>query len=353
MDLTLNETPIRTAKNYAINNIKLDNIEIPETIQEFNGLKFLGNTSDFEILEMNKFTEFKYGNGEFLENQIKEKSNKTISIKASKKESKELQLNFELSKENKELIENIEINLEENSKSTIILKYNSIDNICSYHNSKIRVMADKSSQADIIILNMLNINSNNFIAIENNLEENADIKYTIIDFGGKNSVTNYYSNLKGDNAKNTLNTVYLGNENQIIDLNYIMECYGKNTNAKMDVKGAIKDNCKKHFKGTIDFKKGAKKAIGDEKEYCTILSNTAKSISLPILLCMEEDVEGNHSTACGKIDKKNLFYLMTRGLTKQEAQKLIIRAGFNEIIENIEDEEIKKKIIEEIDAKLT
>ena len=67
MDLTLNETPIRTAKNYSINNINLENIEIPDNIQEFNGLKFLGNTTDFEILEMNKITEFKYGNGKILE----------------------------------------------------------------------------------------------------------------------------------------------------------------------------------------------------------------------------------------------------------------------------------------------
>jgi len=353
MKLTLNETPIRTAKNYAINNIKLENIEIPENIQEFNGLKFLGDIDEFEILEMNKFTEFKYGNGEFLENQIKDKSNKTIAINVTNTNNKELQLAYEFSEDNKNLIENIEIDLKEKSNSNIILKYKSIDNANAYHNSKIKVIANKEAKANIIILNMLNNKSNNFVAIENALEENADVKYSIIDFGGKNSITNYYANLKGDNSKNTLNTIYLGNREQVIDLNYIIECYGKNTIAKMDVKGAIKDNCKKHFKGTIDFKKGAKKAIGDEKEYCTILSNTAKSISLPILLCTEEDVEGNHSTACGKIDKKNLFYLMTRGLTKQEAQKLIIRAGFNEIIENIENEEIKKKIIEKIDAKLT
>ena len=353
MDLILNETPIRTARNYNINNMKLDNIEIPENIQEFNGLKLFGYIDDFEIIEMNKFTEFKYGNGDFLESQIKEKSNKTISIKASKKESKELQLNLEFSKENKDLIENIEINLEEASKSTIIIKYNSVDDTCSYHNSKIKVIANQNSKADIMILNMLNNVSNNFMEIENIIEENADLKYTIVDFGGKNSVTNYYSNLSGDNAINNLKTIYLGNQNQVIDLNYIIECYGKNTIAKMDVKGAIKDNCKKHFKGTIDFKKGAKKAIGDEKEYCTILSDTAKSISLPMLLCTEEDVEGSHSTACGKIDKKNLFYLMTRGLTKQEAQKLIIRAGFNEIIENIKNEEIKQEILGKIDVKLT
>ena len=353
MDLTLNETPIRTAKNYAINNIKLENIEIPENIQEFKSLKILGDIKDFEILEMNKFIEFKFGNGKFLENQIKDKSNKTISINVTNTNNKEVHLTYEFSEDNKDLIENIEINLKEKSNSTIVIDYKSIDNTEGYHNSKIKVIANKEAKANIIILNMLNNKSNNFVAIENVLEENADVKYTIIDFGGKNTVTNFYSYLKGDNSKNTLNTVYLGSGEQTIDLNYIMECYGKNTIAKMDVKGAIKDKCKKHFKGTIDFKKGAKKAIGDEKEYCIILSETAKSISLPMLLCTEEDVEGSHSTACGKIDKKNLFYLMTRGLTKQEAQKLIIRAGFNEIIETIKNEEIKTEILEKIDIKLT
>ncbi len=352
MNLEFNETPIRTAKNYNINNIKLENIEIPENIQEFGGLKFLGDITDFEILEMNKFTEFKYGNGEFLENQIKDKSNKNININAINNENKELQLDYKFSKDNKNLIENIEINLKEKSNSTIILKYKSIDNTDAYQNSKIKVIANKEAKAHIIILNMLNNKSNNFIAIENVLEENADVKYTIIDFGGKNSVTNYYANLNGDNSNNSLNTIYLGNEEQVIDLNYIMECYGKKANAKMDVKGAIDGICKKHFKGTIDFKKGCKKAIGDEKEYCTILSDTAKSISLPVLLCTEEDVEGSHSSACGKIDQEELFYLMTRGLTKTEAQKLIIRAGFNEIIEDIENEKIKKEILEQIDMKL-
>lgn len=352
MDLVLNNTPIRTAKNYSINNIKLENIDIPENLKEFKGLNFCRDVEKFEIIEMCQFSNFKYGNGEILENQIKEKSNKTITINVKNNDDKELQLNYDLSKVNNNLVQNLEIDLEENSKSTIIIKFETIDEIEAFNNSKIRVSANKKSIANIVILNMLNEYSNNFIEIENMIEENSNVQYTIIDFGGKNSITNYYSNLKGDLASNSLNTIYLGNKESIIDINYIMECYGAKTNAQINVKGAINDKCKKHFKGTIDFKKGSKKTIGEEKEYCTILSDTAKSISLPILLCTEEDVEGSHSTAAGKIDKKQLFYLMSRGLSKQEAQKLIIRAGFNEIIENIKNQEIKEFIIKEIDRKL-
>ena len=184
------------------------------------------------------------------------------------------------------------------------------------------------------------------------MKENADVKYTTAEFGGKNTVVNYYTNLEEENANNEIKTIYLGTEEQVIDLNYIVEAYGIKTNVDIDVKGAIKDKCKKHFKGTIDFKKGCKKSKGNENEYCTILSETAKSIALPMLLCTEEDVEGNHSTAAGKIDSKKLFYLMTRGLSKEDAEKLIVRAQFNNILEKIKNEEVKTEILEEIDKKI-
>ena len=80
-----------------------------------------------------------------------------------------------------------------------------------------------------------------------------------------------------------------------------------------------------------------------------LLSNKAKSIALPMLLCTEEDVEGNHSTASGKVDAKQLFYLMTRGLSYKEAVKLIVKANFQKIIDRINDEELRNVILKEID----
>ena len=194
--------------------------------------------------------------------------------------------------------------------------------------------------------------SNNFMSIQNNFEENAKVNYTIVDFGGKNSITNYYSNLLGDFSDNTLNTIYLGKEDQLFDLNYIAELRGKKTNIDIEVQGALKDKAKKHFKGTIDFKKGCKKATGNENEACMLLSDTAKSLALPMLLCSEEEVEGNHSSSAGKIGEKELFYIMSRGFELKEAMKLMVRARFNEILERIENEELKNQIIDEIEKRL-
>ena len=83
-----------------------------------------------------------------------------------------------------------------------------------------------------------------------------------------------------------------------------------------------------------------------------LLSETAKSIALPMLLCSEEEVEGNHATSAGRVGDKELFYIMSRGFELKDAMKLMVRARFNKILENIENEEIKNEIEQEIDKRL-
>ena len=345
--MILNQTPIRTSKNYKINNIELD-IEVPKKIKEFSGLTILGDTSNFNISDKVSKNPLKYGNG--LENQIFEKGNQNIKIEETKTGT--LYLDFNFNEEDHELIENIEIDANTKSKTTIYIKYMSDDNFECYHNGIIRVNAKANSKTNIVVVNMLNSKSNNLLSIENNLEENARVDYTIVDFGGKTSITNYYSNIKENGAKANINTIYLGAGNQVFDINYIAELFGENTETNIEVQGALKDEAKKNFKGTIDFKKGSKKAKGDENEFCMLLSDKAKSKALPMLLCTEEDVEGNHSSAAGKIEDDKLFYIMSRGISEKDAMKLIVKAKFNKILETIKDEELKQEIVDEIDKRL-
>ena len=283
---------------------------------------------------------------------MKTQSNQNLKLTIDDKENSETQVEFKFDDENSVLLDNIEIIANENTKSTIIIKYTSNEYIEGFHNGIIRVNAKQNSNLNIILINLMNTKSNNFIAIENTFEANSKVNYMIVDFGGKNSITNYYSNLTGENADNQLNTIYLGKENQLFDLNYIGELKGRKSNIDIEVQGALKDMAKKHFKGTIDFKKGCKKATGNENESCMLLSETAKSLALPMLLCSEEEVEGNHSSSAGKIGEKELFYIMSRGFELKEAMKLMVKARFNKILENIQNEDLKEEILQEIDKRL-
>lgn len=346
--LKLNETPIRTSRNFNINNIKLENIEIPEDISEFNNLKTTKNVQDVVSNNCN----LTYGVGDILIEQIKNSSNKNLKIALENNEIEETLIEFNFDEANKILIDNIEIVANEEVSATIIIKYNTKSDIQCYHNGIIKTHAHKNSNVKIIVVNLLNTISNNFISIENELDEFAKVSYTMVDFGGKNSITNYYSNLKGDNSENNIDTIYLGKENQLFDINYIGELRGVNSNINMEVQGALNDNAIKHFKGTIDFKKGSKKAKGNENEFCFLLSDKAKSLGLPMLLCSEEDVEGNHASSAGKIGEKELFYIMSRGFNLKEAMKLMVKAKFNKILESIDSEELRNEIMYEIDKRL-
>ena len=343
--LKLNETPVRTSRNFLINNIKLENVVIPEKLEMFQNVMVTG-TESFDK-DINK-QHLNYGLSEELEENVFYKANSQIAINV--KENDNIKVTYDFDDNNLQLVNQIDICATGNAN--IIIEYKSSTNKECFHNGVIKVFAKENAKLNITVINLLNSNSEHFEAMENILEDNSDLNYTIIDIGGKNSIQNYYSNIIGKSAKNDLKTIYLGSENQIKDINYNAELRGQKSFVDIDVQGALKENAKKNFKGTIDFKKGCKKAKGNENEFCMLLSEKAKSLALPMLLCTEDDVEGNHSTASGKVDKGQLFYIMTRGLSYKEAVKLIVRANFNKTIERILDEEVKQNIIKEIDERL-
>lgn len=345
--LKLNNTPVRTSRNFGINNIELKDIELPENLKEFKNVEIINEGCNLEKSVSNK--KLVYGNGKILEENILKNANSSLKIISNSKKSN-IKIKYNFDDESLELIDNIEIIA--NSNVNVVIEYSSKAKEKCFHNGIIRVIANENAKANITLINLLNGETNNFYSIENEINNKAEVNYTIIDIGAKNSISNYYSNMLGSSSKNNLKTIYLGTKNEVKDINYIAEIRGENSNVDIDVQGALKDESKKHFKGTIDFKKGCKKSKGNENEFCILLSDKAKSLALPMLLCTEDDVEGNHSTASGKVDNKDLFYIMSRGLSYKEAIRLIVKAKFNQIIQTIKDEELKEEILNEIDRRI-
>ena len=306
-NLRINETPVRTSRNFNINNITLKEFTMPEKITEFNGTQIECDSSKIIIENETAKENIQYGISEQLTKQILENANQKIKVTIQSKTEKQAKVYFRLDEHNPVLTDHIEINANEDTKATVMVLYSASQQQKCYHNGMIRVNAKENAKVHVIVVNLLNTVSNHFLAIENTLQKNANVKYTMVDFGGKNSVTNYYANLVGKGADNQIYAIYLGKENQTLDLNYIGELRGQVSNIDIEVQGALKDTARKHFKGTIDFKKGCKKATGNENENCILLSDTAKSIALPMLLCSAEEVEGKHSSSAGKIEEKELF----------------------------------------------
>lgn len=347
-NVILNETPKRTSKSFGINNIEIKDFNMPK-IKEFTNINI---NSDIEIKNLYTKFEPKYSIGKDLVIQIND-TNQNFLIDIEKTISKPIVLEFILDENQNVLVDNVVIKARKNTKASIILKYKTIsEEVKAYHNGACTVVAEDGSEVFVTILNLLNQNSENYYSMNNKVGEDAKLNYIIADFGGNKTISNYYSNLEGKRANNEIKTMYLGTKNQLLDINYISEVYGEKGNIDIEVYGALKDKATKNFKGTIDFKKGCKKARGNENEYCMLLSKTAKAKALPMLLCSEEDVIGNHSNSAGKIDEAKLYYIMTRGISKDEAQKLIVKAKFNCVLEKIDDEDIRMELLDEIERRL-
>lgn len=341
--LTLNNTPIRTSNNFGINSIDIE-IKKPEII-DFNNMMIM--SYEMDNIEISNLSMMPSGKDMTSRIGLNLRCNYTITLTVPENVilDSPVILNFDFDEDNKALVDNIKIVMEKNSKADFILKYQSYEDN-NFHYLKQETICKEGSEASITIANLIDSMSDSFIAIEAMIDKNAKADYILVDFGGKTKISNYYAKLLGDYSTNSLKTVYLGTNEDVIDINYNIEVYGKGAKCSIDTEGAIDKKAQKHFKGTIDFKEGCTKAKGRENENCMILSDNAKSKSLPILLCHEEDVEGEHGVSSGKIDEAKLFYIMTKGISLEEAKKLIIKANFGKIVRDIKDENLKNKIME-------
>ena len=215
----LNETPRRTSKSFGINNIKLDDFELPD-VKQFTNFKI---SSDISVREdVNDFKP-KFRIGDSLVNQLNIEANKEIYINVDKQLVSPIIVDFELDDEQNVLVDNVVICVEDGIDATVILKYKTNNEATkAFHNGACTVKAKANSNVKVIILNLLNQNSENYYSMNNKVEENASLEYIIADFGGCKTVTNYYSNLVGNTSNNVVNTMYLGIDNQLLDLNYIL-----------------------------------------------------------------------------------------------------------------------------------
>ena len=339
MKYILNKTPIRTTEGFHINDLKID-IDIP------NDFKFhdyeIENDSLVSIDKLTKqvfkteigLTHDEYQNLEIIIPEDAQLDYKNIIIKY-------------VFSNNDNLVDNIVVKAKKNSKANITIIYESSDRTSSFHNGNVDIELMEGSKLKLNYINIMSKSSINIESFNIKTNQSSELKTNIFDLSGKLRVLRSDSN-QYKLSSSIINNIYVGQNSDVIDINYNYINREDNSLSKIIVEGILDNNAKKSFKGNIDFVEGSTKSIGDIKENTILLSDEAISKSLPMLLCHEEDVIGSHSASSGKIDDSKVYYLMTRGFTLAEAKKMIIISRFYGIISEL-DEDYQKKVIDYID----
>ena len=138
--------------------------------------------------------------------------------------------------------------------------------------------------------------------------------------------------------------VYHCKNDDNLDLDFTVNHLAKNTHSELYVYGLLDDRSKKTCHLKINFKKGCAGSTGIEREEVYLLSDQAKNTSEPTILCSEEDVKGSHGATIGHLDNSKKHYLMSRGLTENEAKKALECAHLYKSLTKITDKTLKTSV---------
>ena len=208
---------------------------------------------------------------------------------------------------------------------------------------QLKIYAQENAKLDLTVVQTVKKNLSVFSDIGGILEKNAAVNLVKMELGGKEIYSGAYMNLKGDSSSFQAHIGYLGEGKQHLDMNYVARHYGKKTQSLMESNGVLNDEAFKLFRGTIDFVKGCPGSTGNEKEDVLLLGEGVVNQTIPLILCAEEDVEGNHGASIGELDEKTLFYLMSRGFSKEAAKKMIARARLEAVAAQITEDSVREK----------
>lgn len=204
------------------------------------------------------------------------------------------------------------------------------------------------------VFNEINLAEENVARrIKISVGESARVEFVSADLGRGDYSADIEIDLRGNDSIADFEAVYFGDGNRKLDFNYVIRQRGKRTQATMNVCGALTDKSDKIFRGTLDFQRGAKGSTGRELEEVIILSSGTRNRSVPLMLAAEDEVDGHHAVSIGRLDEEKIFYLMSRGLDKGEAERLIVEAAFNPVIEKISDESLRQELSENLQQRIS
>ena len=196
----------------------------------------------------------------------------------------------------------------------------------------VRIVAEK--HARIHLVEMLGVDDDQqhleSVGIEAHEDAVCDVRQYAL--GGGAIGIGLAVNLVGNRARLDLNNRYHACHEELLDVNHVARMRGCATRAEIAESGILNDSARKTLRATIDLIRGSKDAKGNEAETVQILGDGVVNKTMPVILCDEDNVAGNHGATIGSVSPEQIEYLQARGLSRHEAELLFVRALFEDAI---------------------
>lgn len=224
---------------------------------------------------------------------------------------------------------------EENSSITVYELHRS--------NSAVKLSFDIGKNASVKLVQLLNPTEKLRHETFANCSKGGKFQIMTIMTGDGDIYSDNRTELEGDSSSINAEVAYLGKNSRTIDYNIAVNHWGKDTHSEINAAGALMDSAKKVFRGTIDFKTGSSDSKGSENETVIMLGDDVVNKTVPLILCSEENVEGSHGATIGELDDDTLFYFESRGIGREEAERIMAYAALKRLIRLSGDKEFAEQ----------
>ncbi|WP_339064344.1 Fe-S cluster assembly protein SufD [Tepidibacillus marianensis] len=184
------------------------------------------------------------------------------------------------------------------------------------------------------------------------IARNGRIEWVIGEMNEGNTVSNNISILKGEASEADSKSIFVGTGNQRTNFVSKVIHEGEHTNSQILSRGVMLDRSTGIFNGITHMKKGCVKSNAQQTEKVLMLSEGSRGDANPILLIDENDVMAGHAASAGPVDQEDIYYLMSRGIMKEDAEKLIIHGFLAPVVSLIPIEGMQEKLENVIERKL-
>lgn len=215
-----------------------------------------------------------------------------------------------------------------------------------------RIVVEAGAKLHLIEMLGVNEGQQHLESVGLEIHQNAAVDVKQYALGGSTIGLGLTANLVGARARLDLNNRYHATHEETLDINHLVRMCGTSTRAQLTESGVLNEAAKKTLRATIDLVRGAKDAQGNEIETVMILGDDVVNKTMPVILCDEDDVAGNHGATIGSVSPEQLDYLAARGLSRQAAEQLFIRALFEDAIINAPEEISHRVAVERCEAEL-
>jgi Fe-S cluster assembly protein SufD len=244
--------------------------------------------------------------------------------------------------------------VEEGASVTYIDEYASADGEePAFSNGAVELYAGQGASLRYVSLQNWERNVLHFNTIRSSTEKDATIRSLVVSLGSQLSRTNVEAGLVATGSDSEMLGLYFADSSQVLDHHTLQDHISPNAHSDLLYKGALRDESLTVFSGLIRVEPGAQKTDAYQTNRNIILgTDEAFAVSLPNLEIMADDVKCSHGSTTGQVDETDLFYLMSRGIPRREAEKLVVFGFFGEVTSRIPLRGLKEKLDRAIEGKI-